>query len=177
MQDDDFIREGRGRSAKKRAAKAVEGLAMQLVELPESQLADLPLDADLRRELEQARATRGHGARKRQIKHFAGLLRRQQDQQTALAEAVANLSMEQYRQTLDFHHLEKLRDRLCAKDTFEQALTDALAQYPSLDAKRITGLARAVHATADKKSAREIFRQLREAEELTGQEGRDVPAD
>lgn len=167
MHDDEFIQEGRGRSAKKRAAKAVEALAVQLVELPDAQLANLPLDDDLRRELAQARSTKGHSARKRQVKYFAGLLRHHEAQQVALEEALANLSLEKHRQTLNFHHLEVLRDRFCSQDTFESALTDAAALYPDLDVAKITSLARSVHANGDKKAAREIFRHLRKAEEMS----------
>ena len=68
--------EGRGRSAKKREAKAIEKLAERLVSFPENELSELPLDDALMADLVKARQTRGHGSRKRETKHFAGLLRR-----------------------------------------------------------------------------------------------------
>ena len=76
MEEQEYQEEGRGRSAKKRAAKAVEQLAQRLVELPDPAVAGLPLSPELARELQLARSTRGHSSRKRQLKHFAGALRR-----------------------------------------------------------------------------------------------------
>jgi ribosome-associated protein len=76
--------EGRGRSAKKRAAEAVEELAKRLVALPEASCRKLPLSADLRKELQVARDTEAMGARKRQVKHFAGEMRRREEEIEAI---------------------------------------------------------------------------------------------
>ena len=45
---------GPSKSAKKRAAKAVEGIAAQLLELPEAIWAKVPTTSELREEIEQA---------------------------------------------------------------------------------------------------------------------------
>jgi ribosome-associated protein len=72
------------RSAKKRAAKAVEGLAWQLLKLPEAELKRLPISEEIRDELKRARETKEHGARKRQTKHLAKALRRGEKELEAL---------------------------------------------------------------------------------------------
>jgi ribosome-associated protein len=62
----------------------------------------------------------------------------------------------------EFHHLEELRDRLCEPATFAEALDEAMQACPSLDRETLSGLARSVHSSADKRAAREIFRRLRD---------------
>lgn len=163
MDEQELITEGRGRSAKKREAKAVEELASQLVEIGEAELPRLPLDATLRRELDLARGVKGHSARRRQLKHFAGLLRRDDIQREALQAFFDGYQVEQAQATRQFHQLEDLRDRLCDPSQFDQALQDVSAELPHADPHKLANLARSVHASGDKKAAREIFRRLRVA--------------
>ncbi|MBE0575437.1 MAG: DUF615 domain-containing protein [Desulfuromonadales bacterium] len=160
--------EGPSRSAQKRGAKAVEQLAQRLAELSDAELARLPKSPELTKEIELARSTRGHGSRKRQIKHLAGLLRGNDDQREAIEIALDGHAVSQRQETLAFHHLEELRDRLCATATFEAALTEVRATYPHVDCGKLTRLAGSVHDHNDKRAAREIFRHLRKAEETTG---------
>lgn len=162
IQQEEIKPEGRGRSAAKRAAKAIEETARQLTELPESALVGLPLEADLLQELRQTRNTRGHGSRKRQIKHFAGLLRRY-DRLDELDAFLGGQHESHYQATQNFHNLEQLRDRLCTAATFDVALTEVKQTFPQLSSNKLARLARNVHATGDKKTYREIFRQLRKA--------------
>jgi ribosome-associated protein len=136
-----------------------------LAELPETELAKLPRDAELTREIELARSTRGHGARKRQIKHLAGFLRNHDDQRTAIEDALEARAVSQRQEVLAFQHLEELRDRLCSTADFDRALAEIRHRYPTLDHRKISRLARSVHENADRKAAREIFRQLRKAQE------------
>lgn len=165
MDVEQLIEEGRGRSAKKRAAKEVENLARRLVELSEAEFAKLPIDGDLRGELALARATSGHSSRKRQIKHFAGCLRRDQDQATVLEDYLQGCQVTMAREKQAFHRLEELRDRLCRAEDFSEALAEVGQLWPGMDLTKLGNLARSVHATGDKKAAREIFRRLRDAGE------------
>ena len=165
MEDTELVQEGRGRSAKKREAKAVEHLAQRLADLPEAELARLPQEPELAREIELVRTTRGHSSLKRQIKHLAGFLRSRNDQREAIEAALESQSVSQRQDTLAFQHLEELRDRLCSIGTFDQALEEIRNSYPLIDHRRIARLARSVHENADKKAAREIFRQLRKTQE------------
>lgn len=161
----DIRPEGRGRSAKKREAKTIEQLAQRLVALSGAELAKLPQDQELTTEIELARNTRGHSSRKRQIKHLAGFLRRHDEQREELEAALDGQAVSQRQESLAFHHLEDLRDRLCGTQTFEAALAEVRTTYPHLDDRKLARLAGSVQEHSDKKAAREIFRRLRKAEE------------
>jgi ribosome-associated protein len=156
---------GRGRSIKKRAAKAVELLAQRLAELSDAELSKLPKDPDIIKEIELARSTRGGSSRKRQIKHLAGVLRAHEEQREAIEVALDGQAVIQRQDVLAFHHLEELRDRLCVAASFETAIAEVRTSYPHLDAGKIGRLAGSVHEHNDKKAAREIFRRLRKAAE------------
>ncbi len=162
--EEEYKTEGRGRSAKKREAKAVEKLAERLVELPETELPDLPLGDELREELLLARQTKGHGSRKRQIKHFSGLLRRDDHAREALQEAMTQFDMKHGQETAVHHDLEKLRERLCSPQDHDAALQEVAATFPSVDRKALQRLVKSVQHSNDKKAYREIFRRLRDAQ-------------
>lgn len=159
------LHEGPSRSAQKRDAKAVEQLAQRLAELSDAELARLPKTPELTKEIELARNTRGHGSRKRQIKHLAGLLRGNDDQREAIGTALDGHAVSQRQETMAFHHLEELRDRLCTAATFEAALAEVRTTYPHVEPGKLARLAGSVHDHNDKRAAREIFRYLRKAEE------------
>lgn len=156
--------QGQSRTARKKAAHAVEDLAMQLVELPDSQWRKLPVDEELREEIALARNTHGHGSRKRQTRHLAALLRQREEDLENIRAFLDAVGQQTHQQTESFHELELLRDRLCAPATFVAALEEATA-LPGVDREALAGLARSVHAGGDKRAAREIFRRLRAARE------------
>ncbi len=151
------------RSAKKRAAKAVEELAKELAELSDAAFAKLPLDAELREEVKLARQTKAHGARKRQIQHLAGVLRRQEAATEGLRAHLDGLNQVHYREQQAFHALEQLRDRLCDLAECPAALEEVRRSLPTVDTAALARLAKAVHQSRDKRAAREIFRLLRDA--------------
>ena len=157
---------GRGRTAKKREAKTIEELAHRLTEITASELGKLPKSPELSKEIELARSTKGKSSRKRQIKHLAGMLRGHEEQRLEIEAALDGQSVLQRQESLAFHHLEELRDRLCVADTFEAALTEVRTLYPHLDDGKLTRLAGSVREHNDKKAAREIFRRLRKADEM-----------
>ena len=165
MSDESTERGPSSRSAQKRAAHAVEELAQVLVELPEADWKRLPATGDLREQIRQARGIRTHGARKRQIKHLASLLRRSEEEQQSLRAFCEKTDGVHLQEQKTFHLLEQLRDRLCDTEGFQQALHEALGLWPSLDPQLLTRLARSVQATGDRGAFREIFKRLREAAE------------
>jgi len=169
MKNDEEI-EGRGRSAKKREAKSVELLAQKLADLPETELARLPGDPSLAKEIELTRKTVGHSSRKRQIKHLAGLLRRDDEIRVAIETALDQQAVSHRQETMAFHDLEELRDRLCVNTSFEAALHEVRTRYPLIDDGKIARLAGSVHEHGDKRAAREIFRRLRAAAEAVVEE-------
>jgi ribosome-associated protein len=154
---------GPSKSARKRAAKAVEDLAVSLVQLGKAQYSRLDLPEDIRKELELARSTKGHSSRKRQIKHLAGLLRKREELVQELNAFLEGCSHQQYEDKKRFHQLEELRDGLCDSSRFEETLRHAQELFPSLDASALTNLAHSVHATNDRRAFRDIFRLLKAA--------------
>jgi ribosome-associated protein len=151
------------KSARKRAAKAVEELAKELADLPKSRFAGLQLPNDIHQGLELARTTRGHGSRKRQIKHLAGILRKEEELVEKLNNFLAGTHEHQYQKKKLLHTLESLRDGLCDPARFETTLAQAKEQFPALDANSINRLTRRVHTGKDRHAFREIFRLLKAA--------------
>lgn len=151
------------RSAKKREAKGVEALAMRLVELAEAEVKKLSVSAEVSDELKLARSAQGFGARKRQAKHLAGVLRKREDEVEAIRAHLDRLDQVQQGEIKDFHHLEQLRDRLCEKAAFDKALAQIRSEFPIIDAAALSRLAGSVHEHGDKRAFREIFKRLRQA--------------
>lgn len=153
---------GPSRSAKKRAAQEIEHLAHELADLAEAEWRKLPATPELRDEIRQARETSGHSSRKRQIKHLAGVLRRDEEATAALRDFLDGQHAQQLAEKKTFHALEELRDRLCNPELYATALQEVGQRYPGIDQAEIAHLARAVHDSKDRRAYREIFRRLRE---------------
>ena len=153
---------GPSRSAKKRAAQEVEQLAHELAEMAEADWRKLPASPELREEILQARETHGHGARKRQIKHLAGVLRRDEEATAGLREFLDGHHARQLAEKRTFHELEELRDRLCDPALGEAALQEVGRRCPGADPAEIARLARAAQGKDDRRAYREIFRRLRD---------------
>jgi ribosome-associated protein len=149
------------RSAKKRAAKSVEDLAARLADLAAADFRRLPLDGELRRELEAARSIKAHGARKRQIKHLAGLLRRDDENREAAEGFLADLDLGRHQDAEHFHLLEELRERLCDPLRREAAMEEVRQSLPDLDLAKVRRLAEAAQSRTDKRAFRELFRLLK----------------
>jgi ribosome-associated protein len=161
VEDPHDERDGRGRGARKRAAQAVEALAVRMVESGEAVCKRLPLPDELREGLDHARNTTARKARKRELKHLAGLLRRDEETATAVQAALDAVGRSNRAERDAFHHLEELRDAMCDPDFFAEAIERAAEELPGLDLDTLTRLARRVHQTGDKRASREIFRRLR----------------
>jgi len=162
-------REGRGRSAKKREAQAIEALAVRLIETNEALCRRLSLPDELREGLDQARRITARVARKREIKHLSSLLRRDEESVAAIRAALDADGRSNRAERDLFHRIEEHRDALCDPDRFTEALSDAAAELPGLDRGTITRLAKRVHKTGDKRASREIFRRLRALAEPSSQ--------
>lgn len=149
------------RSAKKRAARAVEETAAQLVELGEADFKRLPLAGGIRQALEETRGIKAHGARKRQLKFLAGLLRRDPDTQEALEAFLAEQALARSRETAGFHRLEAMRERLCDPARCEAALEELQPCLSAADLAKTRRLARSVQQHNDRRAFRELFRLLK----------------
>ena len=153
------------KTKKKQLAKEIEKLAHRLAELPLPQFKKLTLDDELMAEIEEARSTGGRSSHKRQIKHLAGVLRKREEQVPGLLATLEEIDQVKSGEKRQFHKLEDLRDRLCAVSTFQSAFDEMIAQWPDVDRRGISRLARSVHNSADKRAYREIFKRLRDTAE------------
>lgn len=156
------------KTRRKQLAKEVESLADRLANLPDNQFAQLKLSEELREEADLARATRGRGSQRRQIKHFAAMLRKRDEELQSVAEQLLGLDQVARTEKRQFHRLEELRDRLCAANSFAEAFDELMLLCPEIDGKAISRLARSVQLHSDRRASREIFRRLRD--ELSRQE-------
>lgn len=172
VNDPDDEREGRGRSAKRREAQAIEVLAVRLVESGDAFCRRLPLTDELREELRLIWKLKARGALKRQIKHLAGLLRNDQESVTAIQAALEAVGRTNRTERDGFHRIEQLRDALCDPDGFAEALERVAGELPGLNRQTFTRLAQRVHETGDKGASREIFRRLRALTEATAETSR-----
>ncbi|PLX95539.1 MAG: hypothetical protein C0620_04185 [Desulfuromonas sp.] len=153
------------RSARKRAAKDVEQLAHDLAEVAPAQLPLLPISAELADALELVRQTRGHGSRKRQLKFFAGLLRKDPDQCEELRAFLSGEHQNQRDENRRTHQLEQLRERLCDSAQRSAALREAQELLPQLDPFALEKMLNGYRGSADKRTYRQVFRLLRAASE------------
>lgn len=155
------------RSARKRDAKEVEHLVQALVALPEAEFARLPASEPILAELARARATRGHGSRKRQLKFVAGMLRRDPEDSEQLRAFVAGEHQQQRDDNRRTHQLEQLRERLCDPDTRQAALVEVGELFANVDMIKLKQLLHNYRGIDDKKNYRQIFRCLRSGSDIT----------
>jgi ribosome-associated protein len=157
---------GPSRTQQRRDALAVLALAQQLVDLPPSRLAKLPLPDDVRHEIDVTRRTPSHGAKKRQLAFLAKVMRRYDDDDFAAVRAELGENREKQRQeTAAMHRLESMRDRLIAED--ETALSELIAEHPQVDRQHLRSLVRQARVEKDTpnkppKAYREIFQLLKD---------------
>jgi ribosome-associated protein len=154
------------KSQRRRDALEVKSLAARLIELSPALRAQLPLDEDVRKAIDQARAIRSNIARKRQLQFVAKLLRRADPE--AIREGLAAFDAEARKLASRQHRSEAWRDRLLEEG--DAAVSALLRQRPGTDDQRLRQLIRrARQESADGKppaAARALFRLLRDMDEL-----------
>lgn len=153
------------KSQLKRESEALQTLGEELVELPASKLAKIPMPEELADAVELARRITARGGRKRQLQYIGKVMRKiNAEPIEAAMEALRN---EHLRENARLHTLEQWRDRLINEG--DAALAELLEQQANLDRQHLRQLMRNAQQEAKKnkppKSARELFRYLREAME------------
>ena len=169
MHEEDFEDEehdyGPSRSEQRREALAVLELALRLVELSEAQIAQIPMDEDLRDLVLASRRITAQIARKRQVQYLAKHMRREEPEALeAIRAALDHDRADHRREAQALHQVEYWRDRLVAEG--DAALTELLDKHPTADRQHLRQLARnaAAEKTRNKPphAFRELFRELRE---------------
>ena len=150
------------KSQRKREAHELLDLATQLISMPDSRLKKLPLDDELRSEVDFARNIRAHGARKRQLMTVGKMLRQRDNDD--LLDAVNNIDQKNRRENARFHHIEAWRDHLVAGT--DKELSELLDQSPGANAQTLRQLIRNAKKEARLEkppaAARKLFKLLRE---------------
>lgn len=154
------------KSQLKREANEMVELAKKLLVMPEATLNGLPLQNDLREEVNFTRGIRSHGARKRQLLTVAKLLRNRDT--TQLLEAINSIDQKNRQMNARFHHVEAWRDRLLEGD--DQDLAELLDNSTGINVQTLRQLIRNAKKEAKLNkppaAARKLFRFLREADEV-----------
>ena len=150
------------KSQRKRDAKELVSLAKEMISMTENRFKKLPLDEDLRSELEFARSIKAHGARKRQLMTVGKMLRQRDNQE--LLDAVYNIDQKNRKANARFHQIEAWRDRLIEGDN--QILSEFLEQSPDANVQNLRQLIRNAkkEITMGKppSASRKLFKLLRE---------------
>lgn len=150
------------KSQRKREAHQLLDLAKNLIAMPESRLKRLPMEQELRDEVEFARSIKAYGARKRQLMTVGKMLRQRDNE--ALLEAVNNFDQKNRQANARFHHIETWRDRLL--EGSDQVLSELLEKTPDADVQILRQLIRNAKNEAKlgkpPSASRKLFKLLRE---------------
>lgn len=147
------------KSSRKRDAQAIELLARRLLELTDEQLAEVPMNDELRASVIDTRKMTARSALRRQRLFLAGQLRRADTAE--ITRACDSFERQQLQAQRLFHQAERWRDRILR----ERA--PAVAEFASLtgrSSKRLDGmvaeLGRDLPEAQERRIAREIFREI-----------------
>lgn len=150
------------KSELKRDSKALQELGSEIVKLPEAQLARIPLPDNILEAIQLARSIKARGGLKRQLQYIGKLLRNVDAE--PIEQAMEKIRTNSAQATARLHRLEQWRDRLI--DGGDEALGALLEEAPQADRQHLRQLIRNAQkelaANKPPKSARELFRYLRE---------------
>jgi len=153
------------KSQRKREAHELLDLAKKLISMPDSRLKGLPLDDDLREEVDFARSIRAHGAKKRQLMTIGKMLRQRDNDD--LMNAVNNIDQKNRQVNARFHQIEAWRDRLIEGNN--QDLFVLLEEKPDINVQTLRQLIRnakkEVQLGKPPAAARKLFKLLRDSDE------------
>ena len=173
------------RSEKKRRAKDVESLAQELFTLSAKDVAALPCDETVKDLIAVGRGLKG-GARKRQAKYIARMLRPEEEVTRQLLTYLANRKGSKLKEVGEFHQLEHLRDSIIndalsahegqlaanrigqteerpAGESCGRALEAAVRLFPDLPTAELQQAAAMYARTRKPVYSRELFRLLKAA--------------
>ena len=163
--DQDWPDERPSKSRLRRDAEELQALGRELVDLPASALAAMPLPDTLREAVMQARTITAHGGRRRQLQYIGKLMR--EVDATPIRDALAQRERQSRTAARRFQQLEELRDRLLHDG--DEAVEAVCARYPGAERQRLRQLLRQARKEQERqqppKSARQLFRYLRELDE------------
>lgn len=163
----------KSKTQKKQKAIMVEKLAQELLTLSPSLLDKAPCDTEILTEIKKTQKIKQFGARRRQVKYLAKLLR--ENDVGPLLDYMERVKNSKLKQNEIFHRLEKLRNRIINEDEEKQALHEAKNEFPDLDSELVQNLAKKYRLTNNQRFLRGIFRQLKIAQNLSSQSNTIAP--
>jgi ribosome-associated protein len=150
------------KSQLKRESTALQEMGEELVALPASKLAKIPMPDELAEAVALARKIKARGGLKRQLQYIGKIMRSIDAE--PIEQALNELRNAAGKEAAKFHRLEQWRDRLIGEG--DAAMGELLEEFPHADRQHLRQLIRNAQTEAAKgkppKSAREIFRYLRE---------------
>ncbi len=153
------------KSQLKRESHALQALGEELVALPSAKLAKIPMPEELAEAVSLARKIKARGGRKRQLQYIGKIMRN--IDADPIEQALNDLKNAAGKEAAKFHRLEQWRDRLIEEG--DAVIGELLETYPGADRQHLRQLIRNAQREAANnkppKSAREIFRYLRELAE------------
>lgn len=158
LYDDEFDPDYKSKSQRKREMHALQDLGAELVKLSRDQLAQVPLDDDLRDVIVQTQRTKGHEALRRQMQYLGKQMRRLDDADIdAMRAALDRFSGASKAETAKLHQIEQLREQLLADDA---ALTHFLDAHPELDVQTLRTTIRNARRERAQQKPPKNFREL-----------------
>ena len=149
------------KTKRKQEMTELQRLGAKLVELSESQIAEIEMDESLRDAVLEAKRIKSHEAKRRQMQYIGRLMR---DVDAApLRERLEAITGHSAQAAAQHRRLEAWRERLLADD---EALTAFAAEHPGADIQAVRTLIR--NARREQKEAkpprayRELFRLIKE---------------
>ena len=167
MQESDDFEDFDGEQPKsktriKQEMHQLQDLGKQLTELPATQLAEVPLDADLREAIDTLHRIKSNEARRRQLQYIGKLMRSADSD--AIEEVLTHFK-ERDQQHLRFDRMaEEWRKRLL--DEGNAAQSDFFDRYPQADHQQLRQLVRDANKEIQRNKPpthqRKLFRFLRD---------------
>lgn len=155
------MEEPKSKSEKKRLAEEQKQLGVKLIDLNADELACLPLPAQLKQAVLDAKSLRSHGAMRRHAQ-WIGKLMRAADYD-AIAHAYDTLEAGKKAQTAVFHEIEQWRTRLLAEG--KPALTEFVETHQPQDVQQLRQLIKKAVDEQQKQTntgaSKALFRYLR----------------
>jgi ribosome-associated protein len=149
------------KTKRKQEMTALQSLGAKLVDLPASQIAELPMEERLREAVLEAKRITSHEAKRRQMQYVGRLMR--EIDPAPLRERLEAITGHSAQAAAQHRRLEAWRERLLADDG---ALTAFAAEHPDADLQALRTLIRNTRKEQKEakppRSYRELFRLIKE---------------
>lgn len=156
------------KSQLKREMTALQKLGEELVNEPRDRIKGAPLPDDVRDAILECQLIKDHEGRRRQMQYVGKKMRTlDEDEIDTIKKALERWHGQSKANVATLHLIENQREKLLKDDN---ALTQLLEKYPSLDAQRLRTLIRnakkELAESKPPKAYREIFQILKEIREV-----------